>query len=277
MGRDSLFKRLSFYHYLLNLLLIGCIFNEESEVIDRNGYFYIVPKPSHIDAPSVSDWPVGPLGRVVISKGFLFRVNLPYIPTHYLRRLIDEHEIDSWIVNVRRKSYGSNKSLEHLYIPIVNEASLAIKGSSSYRMTQKKTFVLRIYYADAAMSDRFEGLMCPALGHNLALKDADLLKRKSFQRFITIRSKIGVPFNRKVLKYNISNNKINGGKSLLGEYSIEVALYSFKKKRIFSNFYDLKNVIKVSVERPKAIKGCSNFKIPEKDEEATFPLKFLKF
>ena len=173
----------------------------------------------------------------------------------------------------KKSSSGTKKSLENFYVPFVNETSLAIKGSSSYKTIQRKSIVLRVYYVAAAMSGRFEKLMCPALGHNLLLRSVDLLERKSFDRILTVSSKFGTPFNRKAFKYKISDNKINGGKSLLGEYSAEVALYSSKKKRVFSTFYDLANIVKVSLETPKSIRGCSNFKIPKQKDTSMFPLK----
>ena len=275
MGGNSLLKRLKFYHCLLIFFFTGCVSEEVSEVIDKNGYFYISPKPAFISDSSVIDWNVGPLGRVSLSKGLLFKINLPHIPEEHLRNLINEYNIDSWIVNIRKKASGSIKSMQYFYIPIVNEASVLIKGSSSYRLSQKKSFITRVYYVDAAMSERFENFSCPALGHNLVLKDAALLKRKSFNRFIVVQSKGGVPFKRKVVKYQVSGNKVNGGKSLIGEYSAEIALYNSKNKRLFSNFYDLQNVIKATVERAKSIKGCTNFKIPKKSQDSDFSLKFL--
>ena len=275
-----MFKKVKICPYLLiSVLAVGCFFKREvSEILERSGYFYIVPKPAYIDDPSIIDWTVGPLGKTVLSKGFSFKIHLPYVPPSALRKLIDDHKIDSWIINIRKKSSGSDKSLRYFYTPIINNASLAIGGSSASKTYQKKQFTVHIFYADAAISERFASLSCPALRHNLVLNNIELLKRKSFNRFVTVQSKIGSPFNQKVLQYNIAGNKINGGKSLTGEYSVHLAFYSFKKKRIFSNFYDLKNVIKVSGERPKVVKGCLNFRVPSRDEESpgTFPFKSFK-
>ena len=258
---------------LMTILLGGCIFTPEAEVVEKNGYFYIKPNRMHIDDPSIIEWPVGPLGNKILSKGIEFRVYLPKVPVKHLDKIIRSYELDSWIINIRRKSSGSIKSLKYFYVPIVNQASLAIQGSRLYQTHQREYVTIKVYYVDAAISDRFENFQCPALGHNLVINDVRLLERKSFDRFITIQSKTGAPFNHKVDKYQSSSSKINGGKFLLGEYSVEIALYSSKNKKLFSNFYGLKNVVKIGVEKAQVVQGCANFKAPPEDDEPTFILK----
>ena len=261
------------YRYLLmSVFLGGCLFLPEAEIVEKNGYFYIKPKRLHIDDPSIIDWPVGPLRNRTLSKGIEFRIHLPKIPDDELLKIIQAYKIDSWIINIRRKSSGSVKTLRYFYIPIVNQASMAIQGSTTHKPHQRKDVNIKVYYVDAAVSDRFEHFQCPALGHNLVIREARLLERKSFDRFITIQSKTGSPFQHRADRYQSSSSKINGGKSLLGEYSVEIALYNSLDKRLFSNFYALKNVVKVSVERTRAIAGCANFKIP-KEDDSTFILK----
>ena len=270
-----LYKILSFS--FIAFLFKSCFFNTVSDVVEKNGHFYIKPRSALIDNSQIIKWPVGPSKKVVISKGFLFDLYLPQIPNETISKLFHDYQIDSWIVSLKKTSSGSEKPLESFHIPFINETSLAIKGSLSYKANQRKKIILRVYYTAAAMSERFERFTCPVSGHNLILKDIKLLERKSFDQTINVSSKFGTPFNRKVFQYTMSNNKVNGGKSLLGEYWAELALYSSRKKRIFSNFYGLANAIRVGLEMPKPIKGCSNFKIPKRDA-LDFPLKdALKF
>ena len=259
-------KKLKFCYGFL-LLMLSCLFNKSSDIVEKNGLYYIKPRPAYISHVKIVDWHVGALRRTTVSKGMLVKVALPNISREILKKFVLDYSIDSWLVKVKKKSAGINKSLKTFSIPIINEASLLIKGSAAYRINQRKKFIVRIYYVDAALSERFEKFLCPGLGHNLVLRDVELLKRKSFDRLITVQVKAGTHFNSKVFRYQISANKINGGKSLKGEYSIEIALYSAKKKKIFSNFYDLANIIKVSLERTQVIKGCSNFQIPRKEDE----------
>ncbi len=263
----SLCKEIRFCYIFVVLSLVGCLSPEISDIVEKSGYYYIKPRPAYINDVEVVDWHVGVLGKTTISKGILVKSYLPKIPKKTLHKFISDYKINAWVVRIRKRSSGITRTLQSFYVPIINETSLVIKRNSSYRINQREMFVARVYYVDASMSGRFEKLTCPALGHNLVLKDVELLKRKSFDRFITVKSKTGSPFNRKVAKYQISENKINGGKSLKGEYSIEVALYDFKRKRVFSNFYDLANIVKISVERSISIRGCTNFKVPPKKND----------
>ena len=152
---------LKFLLISISILLVSCT-GEKSEVTETNGYYYIKPRPSFVSEPRIVDWKVGPLRRQSLSKGFSFKINLPYIEDEHLQKFIDDYQIDSWIIGVRRRSSGVNKSLEHFYVPLIDETSQRKKGSS-FRINQKKYFVVKIYYADAALSSRFEQLMCPGL------------------------------------------------------------------------------------------------------------------
>ena len=249
----------------------GCLVQKHSEVLEKSGYIHIKPDPSHIDSPEVIDWQVGPLHRKTVTKGISFRVNFPRIPRDYFSRLITDYKIDSWIVDVRRRTSGSTKSLQRFYVPIVNDTSLAL-GGSSYKVRPRKDIIARIYYADAAVSKRFEEFHCPALGHNLVIRDVDLLRRRPFGRSITIASKRGKPFNQKIHQYAGSRSVVNGGKSLTGEYSASIAFYNYKDRKIMSNFHDLKNVVRASSETHSVVQGCANFRIPA-EKPHSFPIK----
>ena len=258
---------------LFVLFLVGCR-GDVSEIFERENGLYLRVRPFFLGHLKVLDWKVGPhKKKQTLSKGLAFRVNLPVLKSRDLKRLIDEYGANAWLVRIGRTSNGMTKILSHFYVPFIDRIDLPRK--KLVKLNQKKYFVVSLYYTDAARSSRFENFPCPALGHNLVIQSSSLEKNVPSGELILIDSKSGRPLQSKTSIYEVTGNKIDGGRSLRGEFFAEIALFDHKRERFFGNFYRAENLVKVRTESPRFVGSCANFKIPEKKERTLFLPKKL--
>lgn len=222
----------------------------------------------------IEKWRVGPMQKQLVSKGVRVDISFPQFSREHLDELVTKYDANAWLVKVRRRSYAVNSVLGYIYIPLVTPGT---QEKSKYRRHQIKQGAFSIFYSAAAISKRFENFKCPAFDHNLYLDKIDINSRElSMDKFFTA-FQVDDYVGAKVEKFSYSGNILNGGKNLVGDYSVQVALYNYESKRRKSNFVELKEILRIEDEKALNISGCEGFEIPIKEQEDENPIQRFKW
>ncbi len=202
-------------------ILFSC--NEYAPIQNTPSGIFVTASQLKIDNYVNEIWRVGPLKRQKVSKGFRLDITFPYLKRSDLDTLLKEYGVNAWLIKIRKRAYSVNTVLGYLYIPLIIPG---IQGKSKYRRHQIKQGAISVYYAAAAISKRFENFICPAFDHNKTLDDVEIDDRTiSMDRFFAGRQ-TDTYVAAKVEKFSYSGNTLNGGQSLEGEYTIQVAMYN---------------------------------------------------
>ncbi|GAB4019660.1 MAG: hypothetical protein Fur0010_21880 [Bdellovibrio sp.] len=256
------------YLLIASLLFFGC--EKKSEYSVKDGIVTILPTNVGAESAEVIPWTVGILGKVKVAKGINIKVAFPQLEKEAIEDLVKNRGVNSWLIRVRRRHFGRSEILGFLYVPI----ALPGANDSSVRVKQTKGGFFSVYYAAAALSSRFEKFDCPAFDHNLWIDDIEVYNDKSAGNMIATSPSEMEIISAKVEAFSYSPITLNGGKSLTGEYVIDLALYNHQSKRKVSNYLELDQKIKVSTELPVHIEGCAGFKIPQREEDSSKKFKF---
>lgn len=265
---------MKFANLLLLVLLVTTGCQEYSPYIkDAKGRVYIEPKNTGIEFTEIKEWTVGQPLNQKISKGFMVKIKFPIIKTEDLMDLLEYRKIDSWLVRIYRRTYSSSEILGHLYIPIV----LPGRQKTGMRVRQLENGFFSIYYAAAAMSNRFEHFVCPAFDHNFVLEDVKIEKRGTSLAKLVVSSVEMEEIRGEIAKFGYAPQIINGGMKLSGTYRVELALFNYGSKTRYSSFLPLQEVIVVGPEKRKVVKGCTGFQIPPEGKKIDDPIKLFKW
>jgi hypothetical protein len=261
----------------VRLLFISCLVlfiscSENTKVQINPGSVRVMPESMGVTALENISWRVGPLRRQEVSKGVRVEFTMPYLPSDAMETIIERYEVDSWLIRLRRKGLMKNNVLVMAYMPLF---AREYPRGRNLRIRQSKKLTFRVHYHAAAVSTRFSNFMCPAFEHDLKLNDISV-KNNSERMGTAVVS--GVGKNRvlgKVEKFDY-NLTVNGGSTLQGEYIVEMAFYNSEKKNRHSNWMTLADTGVVGRESSVRLKGCENFKIPDRpvDEDALKKFKF---
>lgn len=254
--------RSSFAIFVTLLITLSC--TKKSEIKFTENAFYINPINTGLTDVRVEKWRVGPNRDQEVSKGVTVFVSFPLLERDELERLVTEFGIDSWLIKVKKRSFSVNTTLGYVYIPLIVPGT---QGKNKNRRHQIKKGTFSVYYSAAAISKRFENFECPAFNHNRYVEDWTINKRP-----ITLDQIFAGPLEEtyigaKVTEYSYSGNILNGGQSIEGDYTVEIALYNHKEKKKKSNYIELVEVLNISAERQRQISGCEGFQIPTKEED----------
>lgn len=243
-------------------LTLSC--TKQVELGFKGSNFFFKPAGMAITNVKTERWMVGPKRKQTVSKGITVQVTFPQFDRADLEKIANEQGIDSWLVKVRKRAFAVNTVLGYVYIPLVVPGT---QGDNKFRRHQIKKGGFSIYYSAAAISKRFERLACPAFSHDRYINDVTIDDRgiSLDQVFGGSLEEAYVP--AKVLEFSYSGNIFNGGASLVGDYSVEIALYNHKDKRRKSNFVELSELVRVTDERRDNVDGCEGVGIPEKEED----------
>ncbi|MBK22419.1 MAG: hypothetical protein CME70_00315 [Halobacteriovorax sp.] len=224
----------------------------------------IVPTQAGISSVDVAKWKVGPLRRQEVSKGVRVKVNFPLLEKEQLKDLVNSMEIDSWLIRIKRRTLITNEVLDSFYVPLI----LPGRGKTDLRIKQIPAGFVNLYYSAAAVSTRFEKFNCPAFDHRRIVEEFEIKKVESRTKSIRGNRRTPSYYNRKLTPYTYSPFPVNGGKELNGEYHFEIALFNSKEKTKKSNWFAIGEAVKITKESTlPSIKGCKNFKIPERDSK----------
>ncbi len=254
------------------ILIYSC--TEYASVRKTDSGMYVTPTQLKIVNHKDEVWRVGPLRRQTVSKGFRLDVTFPVFDREDLDDLIMKYGVNAWLIKIRRRSYYVNTVLGYIYIPLVVPGT---QEKSKYRRHQIKQGAISVYYAAAALSKRFENFSCPAFEHNKYLDKVDLEERSFNIDSFYVGRQTDEYVEARVEKFSYSGNILNGGQSLEGEYSIQVAMYNSQSKRRKSNFVELKDLFTITREKSEQISGCEGFEIPTKASDEVDKRQLFKF
>ncbi len=258
--------------FIFFIFFLSCA--KKSELIKNGDVVIIRPENTSIEDLKAIEWKVGKYAKQEISKGLSFRVYFPFLKTEDLLFLVKERKIDSWIFKITKVDRKGKEVIGRYYIPLVYPG----RSKNAHRIKQIPFGVLKIYYAAASISSRLERSLCPVNGHNKLLKGFSVQKNFSvYSRPDLVLSKVGQKsIVGKVETYSYNPSSMNGGASLLGDYILEMALANSKEKKIYSNYFSLKEKIEIKLEAEEMIEGCENYEQPQK-RESIDPIKKFRF
>lgn len=193
-------------------------------------------------------WPAGFREEAVVSQSITFMIEMPKVDQDDLDYLTSERDVDSWIIRVIAYRHGEKQDLGSLYSLFrPRKLSRTSTGSAS-------SVTLKIYYAAAYASERWRNSKCPPLGHNKKIKEMHV--DNSGEEFdLSIGG--AQSYHEKSQLIELTPSSFNGGMSLAGEYSFEIAPYNSKKKMIHSPFRRIPGKVIVSKEESVSVPSCS--------------------
>lgn len=217
------------------------------EVKKKNGIYYLSEIESEITQLKHITWEVGLEREVEISKGIRVSVSVPVISDRTKNILYNKHGIDSWIYRFSRKRKGRSDALGYVFYHFNN-----ITRST-------KAFTLNIYYHAATVSERFRRFHCPAFEHRAYLPEISLEKKDTIFKdniFVKTMPKI----KSRVDRLGFTPLIFSAGRSMLGDYQVDMALYNTKTKQRFSGWLPVGKEIRVNAERKKEVASCAGIK-----------------
>jgi hypothetical protein len=252
----------TFLFLFIFLSSVGCSDNSEY-FPGRQGSFVVKSEDLEITKVKVIKWRVGPLRRQVVSKGFIIKFDVPVLSKSNLKKMTKNSSIDSWLLTIMKKSDRGTSTIGRSYIPI---KMAGIRKGSDERYNRLKQAIVKIKYAAASISSRFEKFMCPAFDHRFIIDSPEVEERGSREYNFSSSPIDNHRIVGKIEPMGLGGFEINGGKSLEGEYYIEVALYSSKDKTRRSNFVRYNEIVKIANQNVVRLKGCASFKIPIRED-----------
>lgn len=230
--------------YLTFILLFGC--TKVHDVIERNGIFYFEDISSEISDVKHVDWEVGKKREITISRGIRLSTSVPVISSSAKSALYSKYGVNAWVFRFNRTKRGRTEQLGHVYYHFDN-----ISRST-------KTFTLNVYYHASAVSKHFYYFHCPAFEHRLHLQDVDLESTnvKSESVYLRAMSKI----RSKVNRLGFNPLIFSGGRSMLGTYDVEFALYNTKTKQRYSRWHKVEGKVVLTQEVSRSVNSCLGIK-----------------
>lgn len=257
------------YFLILSFLFIIACTKHSEVILEKDKVAGIHANEGTVFDGQVMDWKVGDFHSKTLSKGFLLKVSLPKLGIDNINKILEQTKVDSWLVKIiRQNDNGEVITMGHIYLPFYHVNNQTGKR----RVEAVESIYAKIYYAAAAISNRLESLKCPALDHRKIIDEVQVKTGKLERDFFLSYSS---EFEDKVLPAEILPHTFNGGNSLIGEYTVQIALYSFTTNVRYSEFIDLPGKVKILKEEEKAVEECNGVTVPtlEHDEK----LKQFKF
>jgi hypothetical protein len=245
----------------LVLLLASC--TKHSQIKEVDGKTFLVFEDVGVVNTEEVEWRVGPLSRDSISKGIKFQIELPQFEPKQFESTMVKNGVDSWIIQVRKVTHETIKVIATGVVPLYASTGLAGLGSNDKVFRQSERVSVNIYYEIAAFSARYADMMCPANNHRLKIKkfSESVMQERAFTEI----KQQGHSYSK--IPTNMLNTAIvgNGGKTLVGHYVVELALFNSVIRRRMSEFVPLAKRVHVQREEEKYIPACDNFKVPASD------------
>ncbi|MBT3585871.1 MAG: hypothetical protein HN509_13275 [Halobacteriovoraceae bacterium] len=247
---------------LFLILLYGC---QEYSTFEKRGdkAALVTPNQAGISEVQLVKWHVGPpLSKQTITKGIRFEVTFPMLEKDHLQYLVDHLKVDSWLVRLNKRTLTRAARLKPLYyIPLIVPQPRSVGSTLRIRQLEKGFF--KVFYKAAAFSPRFAAIRCPQFGHRKVILDFQEVASSGRMKALKISRGNKKRVYEKVEKFSYEPKIVDGGRSLLGKFDVEIAFYDSATKTRLSNFASLSDTIKVTKERDGIIKGCNNYKMQD--------------
>lgn len=243
----SIYQLISVFTFLI--FTFGC--QQRSELEVESGRAVLTPRPFKVSNTSTIDWRVGPERRQTVSRGFNIVVDLPQLKRDDLRYLIEERGVDSWYLQLHRRSASRMEVLHRTVVPL------------SLSVGQVKTTLFPIQYAASAISMRMAESPCPNFSHRFLIEGLTKESRPAGLQNLTTSAVNEAYIGGNYVMAEIRPSSINGGNQLQGEYRVEIALFDSRTNRRKSNFMTMSDLVRIPRESIVEIRGCENFKMPD--------------
>lgn len=248
------------------LVIVGISFSctKKAKVEVSKTHIRVYPQSVKLHKAVIVPWSVGlPDKDQTVSKGVRVSLQFPKIGLKEMDAIISRFEVDSWIVQVKRATYSSSELVGKMYIPISIPGRFA---DSKYRRLPMKNGVISIYFSAANISKKYERLPCPMQGHNRLVTSVDIDRFHS-QDSLYVGASEAQRVGGKIIDFGYDATVLDGGKSILGDYTFEFAFYNSKEKQRVSNFVKSPDILKIKDEDVIDIRGCEDYSPPVfKDE-----------
>lgn len=240
---------------ILLIFLVSCTKHSDI-IVDKDKLVGIHAVQGSIMDGEAMDWKVGDFHSKTLSKGFLLKVALPKLASDKIKKILDDTKIDSWLVKLIRNNPGGEEIIMgYIYVPFYHTNP----QTGHRRIESIESVFAKIYYAPAAISARLESLKCPAMEHRKVIDEITVQKGNLERDFYISYSN---QFDQEALPAEIMPHVFNGGLSLIGEYRIQLALFSFSGSVRYSEFIDLPGKVIVSKEIEKPVEECNGIPVP---------------
>ncbi|MBD65182.1 MAG: hypothetical protein CME62_08245 [Halobacteriovoraceae bacterium] len=234
-------------YFLLFVLLLGC--TKVHDLKDKNGILYLEDVESEMTQVKHVEWEVGLKKEITISRGIRISTSVPVISESAKKTMFRKHGVDSWLFRFNRTRRGRTDQLGHVYYHFDN-----ISRST-------KTFTLNIYYHASAVSKQFYHFHCPAFDHRSYLPDIELEDSSADAEGVFVRAMSKVP--ARVHRLGFNPMVLSAGRSMLGEYTVEFALYNSESKQLFSKWHQVAGKIPLNQEITRTVSSCAGVKEEE--------------
>lgn len=236
--------------WLILFIILGC--RNESSLVEGNGRLTLKDVEMKLSNLNDIDWKVGtPKKNSVVTQSIVFSVELPYLDEASRETLYKRYGMDGWILRLTQKVGSQQIPMGEVYAPM---AGIKNQRNKNVEIKQTKSVSIKIFYAAAYMSERFRTFNCPAFGHNRKVSDMEI-----FGDFSLLNLPIKSPekFNSTPMIAELNPAAFNAGHSLVGDYFVEVALFSLKNKTLGTSFTPLKEIIRIGTEEKISVNGCA--------------------
>lgn len=244
------FSRFVFF-FVFIMFFQAC--SKKSElIIEKNKVVGIKTNTGGVYGADISAWKVGDFHAKTISKGMVLKIHLPQLERADLEKLLTESKVDSWLVKiVKVSSTFDKKNIGYIYAPFEN----INPNTKTVRLESPEAIYVRLYYSPAAFSNRFENLKCPAANFRKLISDFSVdsghLQRDFYISF-------SEQLEEKPSKTEIMPPVFDSGMEMVGDYQVEIALYSYKENYRWSEFVEAPGILKIKKEEIIDIPECND-------------------
>lgn len=201
-----------------------------------------------IGSTSEGRWKVGKHLSNTVTKNVNFVLKLPKIDGTDMEFMAATYKVDAWLIRVIQTSAQNGRmELVTLYAPFIARSAARSTGQ------MMKSVSFNLTYAAAAMSERFRRFNCPAFSHNKRVDDWTVVGEPAP---VSVVIQPQGTFNEKLKPSDLVPMTLNVGHTMVGDYTVEVALFSTATKQIYSSFKALPQGLRVSAEDAIQIDGC---------------------
>jgi len=245
---------------LILLTITSC--TKWHDVKEGNGILYIEKAVSEVHSLKDVEWKVGQSRDKTISKGFVFKFDIPKVDSDGAQKLFNKYGITSWIFRIKKITRGNSQILGHVTYDLSNITRVS------------SDITIHIFYHAAAVSQTFRKFHCPAFNHRYQLNNFSI--KNTNPKEYDIFSLRGQAVHGRIEKPSFAPVIFSGDTSLFGQYIVEYALFNKKEKKIFSKWYRANNIVEVQTEDRVILPSCSGIK-EENDIENLRPPKPSEF
>ncbi len=260
---------MKFLNILIFFLLLVSTCTKYSEVIRNNNILLIKIKDSGIKKVREIGWTIGYGKKAKVSKGFTMEIHFPRLKEKDMEEIVNKYKVDSWVFRLKRLSISGSTVLGTFYTPFYFKKSLAMKR---LQFKKKITAYLHIFYPAAAVSSRFLTLPCPPFDHRNVIAELELTKRNVLDNTIVLGSFTNVSINARTRSISFQPYTINGGRDLIGDYLVEVAIYDSVTKKRKTSYIELPLGASVKKENQIILTRCDGYvpSLPENNKKSKF-------